>query len=115
MVSQIYLLDFSFTQLLFYGVQIGHSFKNSLFYTSWLIFSYCKKILIINLYKTFIGLRTSLTLVSAACKMNSPIWFINIDRSADIIVRSHAKFCGEFPVTSTWINGLISNFNEIYN
>jgi small subunit ribosomal protein S2 len=85
------------------------------FYAGWLVFSYCQDILILNLYKTFLGMRSGLTALGAVCKMGGPVWFINLDPAAGIIVRSHAKFCGEFSATSVWINGLISNYNGVYN
>jgi ribosomal protein S2 len=60
-------------------------------------------------------MRSGLTALGAVCKMGGPVWFINLDPAAGIIVRSHAKFCGEFSATSVWINGLISNYNGVYN
>jgi ribosomal protein S2 len=47
---------FSYNQLMLYGVHVGHSFSNSVFYTSWLVYSYTQNILILNLFKTIRGM-----------------------------------------------------------
>lgn len=48
--------DFSYNIAMLYGIHVGHSFLNSLFYTAWLIYTFTSNILIINLFKTIRGL-----------------------------------------------------------
>jgi small subunit ribosomal protein S2 len=112
---ELSLEKFSYNQLMWYGVHIGHSFLTSLFYTSWLIYSYTSNILILNLFKTLQGMRSGLSSIIGAVSSYSPIWFINLDQSAGIPVRYLAGSCGEFSVTSFWINGFISNYVSVYN
>lgn len=69
-------LKITYSQLLLYGIHVGHSFANSLLYSSWLVYSYTKQILIINLYKTFILWKIGFRSVALACWARSPIWFI---------------------------------------
>lgn len=107
--------QFSYNQLMLYGVHIGHSFYNSVFYTSWLVYTYSQKILILNLYKSLIGMRSGLASISGAVGAYQPTWFINLDQAAGIPVRFLSLSCGEFSATSFWINGFISNFLSVYN
>ena len=52
MFKSVSHLKVTYNQLLFYGIHIGHTFSNSLIFSSWLVYSYIKNILIINLYKS---------------------------------------------------------------
>jgi ribosomal protein S2 len=107
--------DYSYNIIMLYGLQVGHSFINSVFYTAWLIFSYTKNILIINLFKTIRGIKSGLASIIAAVSSYQPIWFINLDQAAGIPVRFLSMSCGEFSATSFWINGFISNYNSVFN
>lgn len=107
--------DFSYNIAMLYGIHVGHSFLNSLFYTAWLIYTFTSNILIINLFKTIRGLKSGLASLIAAVSSYQPIWFINLDQAAGIPVRFLAMTCGEFSATSFWINGFISNYNSVYN
>ena len=108
------IVKFNYNQLMLYGVHVGHSFLNSIFYTTWLVYSYTQNILILNLFKTIIGMKSGLTSITAAVGSYQPIWFINLDQAAGIPVRFLAMTCGEFSATSFWINGFISNYNSVY-
>lgn len=90
------VLNFSYNQLILYGVHMGHSFLNSILYTSWLIYSYASDILIINIYKTIYMLRSGFTLLRGVCYLRAPIWFINLDQAAHLSVNYSSKLCGEF-------------------
>lgn len=98
-----------------YGVHIGHSFKNSVFYTAWLVYTYSQQILILNLFKTLKGMRSGLASLVGTTNSYNPVWFINLDQAAGITVRFTAMSCGEFSATSFWINGFIANYNSVYN
>jgi len=106
---------FSYSQLMIYGVHVGHSFLNSLFYTAWLVYSYSQNILILNLFKTLRGMKSGIASVLSAAGSYQPTWFINLDQAAGIPVRSLALSCGEFSATSFWICGFISNYLSVYN
>jgi hypothetical protein len=56
-----------------YGVHVGHSFLNSIFYTTWLVYSYTQNILILNLFKTIVGMKSGLTAITAAVGSYQPI------------------------------------------
>lgn len=105
----------AYWQLLLYGIHVGHSFKNSIFYSAWLVFTYRQNILIINLYKTILGFKNGYVGFDKCCKFGNPIWFINLDRSVEIYVNFTAKQCGEFAYTTYWIHGMISNWAYIAN
>lgn len=112
---QLNSIFFSYNIIILYGVHVGHSFFNSIFYTAWLIFSYTKNILLINLFKTIRNMKSGITSLISAIGSYQPIWFINLDQASSIIVRFLAMSCGEFSATSFWINGFISNYNSVFN
>lgn len=117
MSSLITHLNLTFSQLLLYGVHVGHSFSNSILYSSWLVYSHTHNILIINLYKTFVMWKIGFRGIATACKSRSPVWFINLDEAFSGIIRYTALTCGEMSWTRKWIHGLISNFislNRMY-
>jgi ribosomal protein S2 len=64
---------FSYNQLIQYGVHVGHSFINSLFYTAWLVYSYTQNILILNLFKTLKGMKSGLASVIGTVGSYLPI------------------------------------------
>jgi hypothetical protein len=49
-----------------YGVHVGHSFINSVFYTAWLVYTYTQNILILNLFKTIRGMKSGLASIIGA-------------------------------------------------
>ncbi len=108
------IVKFSYNYLMLYGVHVGHSFLNSVFYTAWLVYSYTQNILILNLFKTIKGMKSGLAAIKAAVGSYNPTWFINLDQAAGIPVRHLAMSCGEFSATSFWINGFISNYHSVY-
>lgn len=109
------LANIDYNKIILYGMHVGHSFLNSVFYTAWLVYTYTQNILIINLFKTLRGFRSGLTSIIAAVNTYNPIWFINLDQAASISIKFLAISCGEFSATSFWINGFISNYISIYN
>ena len=115
--SLISHLNITYSQLLVHGIHVGHSFANSILYSAWLVYSYTQNILIINLYKTFFMWKIGLRGIAFACRMRSPIWFINLDQAFAGVIRHMALDCGEFCWTHKWIHGLISNYitlNSVY-
>jgi ribosomal protein S2 len=106
-------LKITYSQLLLYGIHVGHSFANSLLYSSWLVYSYTKQILIINLYKTFILWKIGFRSVALACWARSPIWFINLDASFSGIITYASSICGEFGWSNKWVHGFLSNYKKM--
>lgn len=50
-----------------------------------------------------------------ACFLNGPIWFVNLDLSMSLYIKTFAASCGEFSWNSKWIYGLVSNYISLYN
>lgn len=98
-----------------YGVHVGHSLMNTLLYSAWMISAFRQSISIINLFKSLTMFRISFLIVSNIISLHNPIWFINMDKSTELYVRQAALCCGEFPVTSRWIRGTLSNYNIVFN
>jgi len=59
-----------------------------------------KKILILNLFKTIVGMKSGLACVTGAVGSGSPVWFINLEQASRVIVKYLATLCGEFSATS---------------
>ena len=64
-----------FWQLILYGIHVGHRFKNSSLYAGWFTFTYTYETLIINLYKTILGLKNGNLGHDFCCKVGSPYDF----------------------------------------
>ncbi len=105
-----YTTKIIYWQLLLWGVHIGHSIKNSIIFSSWLIYTYRQNILIINLFKTIWLLKNGYTALTAAINLLGPIWFINLNKNIELFTKYAAKQAGEFSYTCFWIHGMISNW-----
>jgi len=105
-----YRVKLYYWQLLLYGVHIGHSFKNSSLYSGWMVLTYKKNVLILNMYKTLLGIREGYRGFDYSAKYGLPIWFINLDKGAEIYIAYAARTCGELSFSKHWIHGLVTNF-----
>ena len=99
-----------FTQLISYGVQLGHSVVNSLSFCAWMIRGKRQSIFLIDLFKFNYMLRAGLYMLEAAVRSRKPVWFINLDKTSSLFVKFPALDCGEYWVTENWIKGMISNY-----
>lgn len=100
----------TYSHLILHGVHIGHSFFNSILFSSWLIYTYVQNILIINLFKSVLLLRAGFWSINAACYLQCPVWFINLDKAVSVYVKLSAYWCGEFSWTYDWFYGMLANF-----
>ena len=110
MFKSVSHLKVTYNQLLFYGIHIGHTFSNSLIFSSWLVYSYIKNILIINLYKSIYQWKIGFFGLASACKIKGPIWFVNLHKGFSSIVKNASVLCGETSWTDNWIHGFLSNY-----
>ena len=105
-----YTIRLTYWQLLLWGCHVGHSFKNSIIFSAWLVYTYRQNILIINLFKTMWLLKNGYNSLTAASKVLGPIWFINLNKSVEMFTTYAAKQAGEFSYTTYWLHGMISNW-----
>jgi small subunit ribosomal protein S2 len=77
---------------------------------SWMLFIFRQNTWLINLLKTFYMFKLSFKLLKHIVRHHGPIWFINLNKSMDRIVKFAALRCGEFFASSYWIKGMLSNF-----
>lgn len=104
---------FNYLQLIRLGIHIGHSFRNTVYYASWLIYGFRKDISVINLFR-FVGMmRLGFLFVDSAVSKCLPIWFITKDRLFEKYIRIAANRCGEFYSTIYWIRGMLSNYSVV--
>ena len=70
-------------------------------------------ICLINLFKFMYMFRGGLFVIQHVVRKRAPIWFINMDPTAQGIIKSASQLCGEYWVNKDWVHGLISNFTRI--
>ena len=102
-------------QIINYTIHIGHSIKNTNIYCGWMVYGIRDGIQLINLFKFIYMFRAGLFTVELIIKSKSPIWFVNLDKSASILVQYPARNCGEYWVCKNWIRGMVSNYKVIWN
>jgi small subunit ribosomal protein S2 len=107
------LVNISYTQLIIYGVHIGHSINNTMLYASWMLYAIRQKIWIINLVKTMSMLRYAFPIIKFTIETYGPLWFINLNKAMSRVVGTAAKNCGEFFSSTYWIKGMLSNYLEV--
>lgn len=107
-------INFTYIQLITYSVHIGHSLKNSVLYSSWIVYSYRQNVLLIDLLKHVHMLRVCLNVVWSFVRYGLPVWFINIDETFENFLEYSSKICGEFYIARFWLRGLLSNFFYVY-
>jgi len=109
-----FFMRFNYCQLITIGVHIGHSFRNSLFDSAWIVSGFRKQICIINLFKFMFLMRTGLVLIKAAVSYLHPVWFATQEACFSQLVKANALFCGEFYSVEYWIHGMLSNFRYAF-
>ena len=103
----------SYATLVQQGVHIGHSVKNFNKYSAWMVIGSHLGICLINLFKFMYMFRAGLFVIQHVVRKRGPVWFINMDPSAQGIIKSASLLCGEYWVNKDWVHGLISNFKRI--
>lgn len=99
-----------FTQVINYGVHLGHSIHSTLNFCSWMIKGQRQGIFLIDLFKFVYMFRAGFFILEKIIRGRGPIWFINLDKLAYLFVKYNAISCGEYWVTDYWIRGMISNY-----
>lgn len=102
-------------EMLKYSIHIGHSFKNTLLFASWMIKAFRQKIALINLYKFIYMLKIGFHFLKNLTLTNKPIWFINLEKNVWRYIKAAANNCGEFFVSSQWVHGMLSNYFSVFN
>ena len=100
----------AYSQLIKMGVHIGHTYRNSFLYASWLIYGFRQEIAVINLYKFVHMFRIGFSCLDMAIFKLKSIWFANQHRNYGKYVEFFAFKCGEFSSTKYWIRGMLSNY-----
>ena len=95
------------------GAHIGHTIKNTVRQSAWMIYGYKWDLSIINLSLTVIAIKSGFILASACASKARPFWFITQDKTFYRYSRYLAIKCGEFSSTLYWIRGMASNFGII--
>lgn len=95
------------------GAHIGHTIRNTLRQSSWMIYGYKWDIVIINLSFTLYALKSSFILICASVSKSKPLWFVTQDKTFYRYSRYLAIKAGEFSSTLFWIRGMASNFSVI--
>ena len=103
----------SFKQLINFGIHIGHYSKDTFFLSSWIFYAWYKNIFVIDLYKTFFGLRSAISIFYRYAKIGRPLWFVCLRSKLGLLVSRYANISGELFNTYWWINGSATNFYRV--
>ena len=103
----------TFNQLLHYNVHIGHGLKNTLLFSSWILYGKRQGLWIIDLKITLFMFKFSFKIIKLIIGRYSPFWFINLDKGMKQLIEYIAAQCGEFAIAGFWIRGLITNFLNV--
>ena len=95
------------------GAHIGHSFRNSIRQSAWIIYGFKWDLAIIDLTITVSSIKSSFVLASMCVSKHRPFWFATQDKIFYRYSRYLATKCGEFSSTLYWIRGMASNFESI--
>lgn len=87
--------------------------NNYVFLSSWIFLGWHKKIFIIDLYRTFLNLRFSVSLFTACAKRKRPVIFVCIRSVFGPMVARYGFVCGEVFNIYWWIFGTLTNFRRI--
>lgn len=101
---------YKFKELIPAGVHLGHSVKNTLFHSAWMLITIRSGVAIINLFKTILHFKAAFMVFSNTVSCLGPIWFIDLNIYVSQLTRTAALRCGEFAAVRPWINGAVSNF-----
>jgi small subunit ribosomal protein S2 len=104
---------FIFSQFIKYKIYIGHSYKNTKFLSSWILYRLQNNIWIIDIFKTIFFLKNIVTFLKYLISYGLPIWFINLEITKEFMFLMYSRLCGEFACTRYWIRGMLSNYLSI--
>lgn len=107
------MLRLTYSNLIASAVHIGHTIKNTLFMSAWMLFSVRQNIWIINLFKTIYMFKIGFKCIKDVVSKNGPIWFINLDKSVERYIKFNANKAGEFFICNHWCKGIVSNYKEV--
>jgi ribosomal protein S2 len=80
--------------------------------SAWMLFSVRQDIWIINLFKTIYMFKIGLKCLKDVVSKGGPVWFVNLDKNVERIVKFNANRAGEFFLGHLWFHGMVSNFKE---
>ena len=104
---------FVFSQFIKYKIYIGHSYKNTKFLSSWILYRLQNNIWIIDIFKTIFFFKNIVTFLKYLISYGFPIWFINLEITKEFMFLMYSRLCGEFACTRYWIRGMLSNYSSI--
>lgn len=104
---------FSFNQFIKYKIYIGHSYKNTKFLSSWILYRLQNNIWIIDIFKIIFFLKNIITFLKYLISYSLPIWFINLEITKEFMFLMYSRLCGEFACTRYWVRGMLSNYFSI--
>ena len=100
----------SVTKLINYGIYVGHSYKNTNYYNSWMVLGVRQGIHLLNLLKFQYMFRSALFAIDQIIRKGGPIWFVNLDKIVEKYTKKYATICGEYGITENWNHGFLTNF-----
>jgi len=108
-----FIIRLTVEQLIFFGIQIGHSKRLSCFLAGWFFFGWRNNIFMINLLKTILFIKLGLKLAKSSAKGCRPFWFVTMNETFAPYIARYAHISGEPFNVYEWISGTLSNYRMI--
>ena len=107
------MIVLTYNQLIKIGVHLGHSFLNSKFFSSWMLYGWRDTRFIFDTVYSIYSLRMGLLFVRKSVLKFRPIWFVNLNPYLSPIVARYTYSCGESFSIYRWVNGTLTNFRSV--
>ena len=101
------------SQLVDFGLHIGHSKKVSLFLNSWVIYGFRNKQAILHMRKSLLSFLQIHFVISVGVKLRRAFWFACFDEDYMGYTTRYALLTGQAIYINNWIFGSLSNFKHI--
>ena len=107
-------LGFTYIQLLYFGVHIGHDKSMSIWACSWAMFGVRNHIWLVDLFVTVYMLKKVIILLKWTISNRGNILFVNQKvQMSDIIFKSASR-CGQAYSVGAWVGGALTNYKFLY-
>ncbi len=107
------MIQLTYNQLIKIGANLGHSFLNSKFFSSWMLYGWRSNIFVFDIIFAVYLFRIGITYIRKCVKIYRPVWFVNLNAYFAPFVARYGYVCGESFSVYKWINGTLTNFKSV--
>jgi len=107
------LIELTSSQLIKIGAHLGHSFLNSKFLSSWMLYGWRLDIFVFDTIYSLYLFRIGISFVKKCIINYRPIWFVNLNPYLAPVIARYTYGCGESFSIYRWVNGALTNFRSV--